>query len=86
MHADPLNSVLLKRNVEQYEKSCLVVTAHGVAESLVSYNLRLSFQEGLKSLLHCLQLLFVELREKGKKERHVTIRFITAIKSYWVNP
>lgn len=46
------------------QKSCLIVAAHSIAESFISYNLRLSFQEGLKSLLHRLQLLLVELRKR----------------------
>lgn len=51
-------------------ESCLVVTAHSVAESLICDNLCLSFQEGLETLLHHLQLLLVQLKtDKRKKTR-----------------
>lgn len=56
-------------------KSCLVVTAHSVAESLISDNLSLSFQEGLEALLHHLQLLLVQLKEEKINEKQDNIIF-----------
>lgn len=41
-----------KFDTEKKFNSCLVVTAHGVAESLIGDNLCLSFQEGLETLLY----------------------------------
>lgn len=45
----------------------LIVASHSIAESFISDNLSLSIEEGQEALLHCLQLLLVDLTEKTEE-------------------
>lgn len=54
----------------------LIVALDGIDERLISHNLGVSTEEGLETLLDCLQLLFIDLEERTDK-RGLSILYST---------